>query len=76
MARRSNQNQAGKSEPPDGTPQIRGARHEPIRFVERELIRPDGTACRVEVPVYPPFRLEEKPARKAAAGKPDPEEKD
>ena len=45
---------------------IRGARLEPIRFVERELTRPDGTKLRVKVPVYPPFRLEERPAPKAA----------
>jgi hypothetical protein len=44
---------------------IRGARLEPIRYVERELTRPDGTKLRVKVPVYPPFRLEERPAPKA-----------
>lgn len=33
---------------------------EPIRTVVRELTRPDGTTLRVEVPVYPPFRLKEK----------------
>jgi len=43
---------------------IRGARLEPIRYVERELTRPDGTKLRVKVPVYPPFRLEERPAPK------------
>ena len=43
---------------------IRGARLEPIRHVERELTRPDGTKLRVKVPVYPPFRLEERPAQK------------
>jgi hypothetical protein len=30
---------------------------EPIGIVIRELERPDGTTLRVEVPVYPPFRL-------------------
>jgi hypothetical protein len=45
---------------------VRGARLEPIRYVERELTRPDGTKLRVKVPVYPPFRLEERPAPKAA----------
>ena len=44
---------------------IRGARLEPIRYVERELTRPDGTKLRVKVPVYPPFRLEERPAPKS-----------
>ncbi len=43
---------------------VRGARLEPIRYVERELTRPDGTKLRVKVPVYPPFRLEERPAPK------------
>jgi len=46
---------------------IRGARLEPIRYVERELTRPDGTKLRVKVPVYPPFRLEERPVPKAPA---------
>ena len=41
---------------------VRGARLEPIRFVERELTRRDGTTLRVKVPVYPPFRLEERPS--------------
>ncbi len=30
---------------------------EPIRMVERELTRPDGTKIKVTVPVYPPFQL-------------------
>ena len=33
---------------------------EPIHKVVRELKRPDGTTLRVEVPVYPPFRLKDK----------------
>ena len=33
---------------------------EPLRKVVRELKRPDGSTLRVEVPVYPPFRLKEK----------------
>ena len=36
----------------------------PIRKVVRELKRPDGTTLRVEVPVYPPFRLKDKSAEK------------
>lgn len=44
---------------------VRGARLEPIRYVERELTRPDGTKLRVKVPVYPPFRLEDRPVPKA-----------
>ena len=33
---------------------------EPVRKVVRELKRPDGSTLRIEVPVYPPFRLKEK----------------
>jgi len=44
---------------------VPGARLEPIRYVERELTRPDGSKLRVKVPVYPPFRLEERPAPQA-----------
>jgi hypothetical protein len=29
----------------------------PIRKVIREIERPDGSMLRVEVPVYPPFKL-------------------
>jgi hypothetical protein len=32
----------------------------PISKVVRELTSPDGTVLRVEVPVYPPFRLKGK----------------
>lgn len=51
----------------DGTPTlsgIQGAKLEPIRTVERELTRPDGTQVKVRVPVYPPFRLDEQKAGK------------
>ena len=41
---------------------VRGARLEPIRYVERELTHPDGTKLQVKVPVYPPFRLEDRSA--------------
>ena len=41
---------------------------EPIRVVERELTRPDGSTVRVRVPVYPPFRLKSRPPRKRASG--------
>ena len=41
---------------------VRGAPLEPIRVVERELTRPDGTKIRVQVPVYPPFQLASAPA--------------
>jgi hypothetical protein len=42
---------------------IRGAPLEPIGMVERELTRPDGTKLVVKVPVYPPFKLDERPER-------------
>ena len=59
MARNSSSAKAG---PYDDLP-IRGARLEPIRYVERELTSPSGATVTVQVPVYPPFRLEPKPAR-------------
>ncbi len=37
--------------------EIEGERLKPIRKVIREIERPDGTTLRVEVPVYPPFKL-------------------
>jgi hypothetical protein len=37
---------------------------EPIRVVERELIHPDGTTLKVQVPVYPPFELKKRPPAK------------
>ena len=44
---------------------IRSAPLEPIRVVVRELTRPDGKKLKVEVPVYPPFQLEEGAERTA-----------
>jgi hypothetical protein len=38
---------------------IESAKLEPIRFVTRELTRPDGSKLSVKVPVYPPFKLAE-----------------
>lgn len=46
---------------------IRGAPLEPLRYVERELTRPDGSKLRVKVPVYPPFRLEDRPPKPSGA---------
>lgn len=73
--RRSSRSQPGRKRPssaPEGD--VEGAPLEPIRVVERELTSPDGTKLRVQVPVYPPFRLPERPAsppkaRKATAKK-------
>jgi hypothetical protein len=45
---------------------VQGAPLKPLRFVERELTRPDGTTLRVKVPVYPPFRLEDRSAPPSA----------
>jgi hypothetical protein len=59
-------------EPPAG---IEGAPLKPIAVVERELTRPDGTKLRVEVPVYPPFRLAERPPPKAETRKQKPPQK-
>lgn len=39
---------------------VPGARLEPIRVVRRELTLPNGTKQVVDVPVYPPFRLEDR----------------
>lgn len=39
---------------------IEGESLEPIRTVIRELTGPDGETVRVEVPVYPPFRLKQR----------------
>ncbi len=41
---------------------------EPIRYVERELVSPDGTVVvKVRVPVYPPFELASQAAEKTWA---------
>jgi hypothetical protein len=72
-SRRSSRN----DETLDPEPQtgIEGAPLEPIAVVERELTRPDGTKLRVEVPVYPPFRLAERPPPKAETRKQKPPQK-
>ena len=46
---------------------IQGEKLEPIGSVRRELTRPDGTRVVVEVPVYPPFRLAERPSSRKPA---------
>jgi hypothetical protein len=53
---------------PTGAPgaAVQGAPLKPMRFVERELTRPDGVTVRVKVPVYPPFRLEDRSAPPSA----------
>jgi hypothetical protein len=37
---------------------VRGAVLTPVRVVRRELVSPSGEVVVVDVPVYPPFRLE------------------
>jgi hypothetical protein len=54
----------GKGKPRDT---VKGAKLEPIRVVRRELRRPDGTVVQVDVPVYPPFRLEDRSERSTSA---------
>ena len=61
MAQRSNGSAEARAK---GDSSIQGEELKPIRVVERELTRPDGTKVRVEVPVYPPFRLAERPPPK------------
>jgi hypothetical protein len=53
----------GKGRPRDT---VKGAKLEPIRVVRRELRRPDGKLVQVDVPVYPPFRLEDRSERSAS----------
>jgi hypothetical protein len=41
--------------------EVEGAKLDPIRVVKRKLTRPDGSTVVVEVPVYPPFQLADRP---------------
>ena len=77
MAPRRSRRSSTKEDILDPEPQtgIEGAPLEPIAVVERELTRPDGTKLRVEVPVYPPFRLAERPPPKAEPRKQKPPQK-
>ena len=77
MAPRRSRRSSTKEDIPDPEPKtgIEGAPLEPIAVVERELTRPDGTKLRVEVPVYPPFRLAERPPPKAEPRKQNPPQK-
>ena len=77
MAPRRSRRSSTKEEILDPEPRtgIEGAPLEPIAVVERELTRPDGTKLKVEVPVYPPFRLAERPPPKAQPRKQKPPQK-
>ena len=71
MAIRPESTAKKQSEPEVVDRGIRSAPLEPIRVVVRELTRPDGKKMKVEVPVYPPFRLEEGSDRAARAIAPE-----
>jgi hypothetical protein len=47
--------------------EVQGAKLDPIGVVKRVLTRPDGSTVVVEVPVYPPFRLAERPSSRMPA---------
>jgi hypothetical protein len=47
--------------------EVEGAKLDPIRVVKRSLTRPDGSTVVVEVPVYPPFRLADRPSSRKPA---------
>jgi hypothetical protein len=47
--------------------EVQGAKLDPIGVVKRMLTRPDGSTVVVEVPVYPPFRLAERPSGRKPA---------
>ncbi|MGH0032727.1 MAG: hypothetical protein ACQGVC_23285 [Myxococcota bacterium] len=47
---------------------VESAPLEPVGTVIRELTHPSGEVVRVEVPVYPPFRLKSDAEREAASG--------
>ena len=55
---------------------IRSAPLKPIRVVVRELTRPDGKKLKVQVPVYPPFKLEERGEAPKPAPRPVPPRKE
>jgi hypothetical protein len=52
------QQRKGAPAPEPAADAVERAPLEPIGSVRRELVRPDGTKIVVDVPVYPPFRLE------------------
>ncbi len=70
MAIRPERTAKQRNEPEEVDRGIRSAPLEPIRVVVRELTRPDGKKLKVEVPVYPPFRLEEGSERAAREASP------
>ena len=47
--------------------EVQGAKLDPIGVVQRVLTRPDGSTVVAEVPIYPPFRLAERPSTRKPA---------
>jgi hypothetical protein len=60
--RRKSKRADGNQEPPSSN--IQSEQLDPVRVIERELTRPDGTTLKVRVPVYPPFQLKQRPPAK------------
>jgi hypothetical protein len=44
--------------------EVEGAKLDPIGVVKRKLTSPDGSTVVVEVPVYPPFQLADRPSNR------------
>ena len=60
-------NNSAEAEQSPRVGEVEGAKLDPIRVVKRSLTRPDGSTVVVEVPVYPPFRLAERPSMRKPA---------
>lgn len=59
-ARRTRRSPTMKKKQQAAQDSIQGTPLEPVRYVTRELTRPDGSTLSVKVPVYPPFELAQK----------------
>jgi hypothetical protein len=59
--------EAAEAEDDPKVGEVQGAKLDPIGVVKRVLTRPDGSTVVVEVPVYPPFRLAERPSGRKPA---------
>jgi hypothetical protein len=59
--------EAAEAENDSKVGEVQGAKLDPIGVVKRVLTRPDGSTVVVEVPVYPPFRLAERPSSRKPA---------
>ena len=64
-ARRTRRSPTMKKKQQAAPDAIQSAPLEPIRYVTRELTRPDGSKLSVKVPVYPPFELAKNKPRAA-----------